>query len=734
MSSAPRQSDALRHACSHCGLPVPVSRQSEGTREFCCYGCRLADALAQSGPDAPREAPLALSGVGQGTLLLRLGLGVFLAINIMVFSGFFYSQLIYQRDPSRASHAQSVLADFFAYLLMLLTTLVIVLLGVPLARDVFARFSLSANTLILVGVVSAYGLSIYNTIAGDVYALYYDTAAMILVLVTLGSFLDSRAKLSATSAIESFFATLPARAFVQRGDECEEVDAASVKVEQVVRVRPGELIPVDGEVVRGAGSVNEAALTGESTPRDVAKGDRVLAGAINVIGLIHVRASAVGDDRVAARMRALLEQARLLQPNVQRLADRIAAVFVPGVVLLALIVFAVAVLRDRALAGMFDALAVLLISCPCALGLSAPLASWSALSRAAERGVLFSSGLTLERAAGVTHLFFDKTGTLTADKLQVDSIELAPAAEQGGMTIERTLALAAGIEETSLHPIALAVTHEARRRGILFSQVEQAETMPGVGVRAKIAGEDFFLGGARMLGELGIDASHADSSLVQLFLVHRANVIATFKLTEQIRPDAAEAISQLRASGVQVEVLTGDRPGPAASLARTLSVKVHDSLLPAEKLAFLERSRAALPKHARIAMVGDGLNDAPTLAAADVGIVIGNATDLARHSANIHILGTHLTRIPFAILAARHAMRRIRFNLAWSFGYNVIGLALAACGALSPLFAASAMIVSSLMVVASARNAGRVALNEPKATLPPDATVIDDHELRAVLK
>ena len=722
-----------------------MTRQRGESAQFCCFGCRLVYDLGSAshaeGDDHARP----------NTLLLRLGLGIFLAMNIMAVTGFFYSQQVY--GHTETSTGYTTLAALFSWLQLLLCSAVMATLGLPLAVDVIEnlrgsaasgrglRLRIDANLLILIGVLAAFGLSAYHTVVGQGH-LYYDTAAMILVLVTLGGYLDSRAKQKAASSADDLLATMPTRAHVRRGDQIVELACDELIEGDVVRVRPGEALPADGIVIEGASSVNESTLTGESNPRAVEAGGKVLAGSVNLDGQLWVAATAVGGDRVVARIRQLLHEARLQQPPIQRTADCVSAFFVPLVVLLALGVFAWRAAVGDASDGIFRALAVLLISCPCALGLAAPLATWSAMARAARRGILFFSAATLERLAKSRVALFDKTGTLTRHRMRLQCIVSAE-----GVSEEQVLRLAATLESSSTHPIALGLIDAARIRGLRPLEMENARTVPGRGIEATIAGERYRIGGQRWVEEAAfaagcvesarthldspaetaneltnsaptdgasapsLDAPCADavevgeSSLPCVYLMRGDHILARIVMAEELRDDAAKVVAELRQEKVRVRVLTGDQPGPASHVANQLHVPVRSQLLPADKLAIVQRYQQ---RAGGVVFVGDGINDGPALAAADVGIAVGDATDLARQAGHVHLLSDNLELVPQSIAIARDAMRRIHLNLVWAFGYNAIGLVLAVAGVLTPIFAASSMVISSLLIVATSRRAGEI--------------------------
>ena len=708
-------------SCHHCGLPVPVGRRANGTSPgFCCFGCRFAHELA--GPasalaagDAPRPA---------GTLLLRLGLGIFLALNIMVASWLSYSREIYGAQ-AQAQGADAVLPAVFSYLALFLCTLLVAMLGLPLLSDAAGR--INAQTLIVLGVFAAYLLSAVHTFRGE-GSLYYDTAAVVLVIVTLGSYLEAGAKQRAATAASRLLASLPSSVRVRRGVTTYEVLAEEVRSGDLVQVRPGETLPVDGVVAEGGSRIDEASLTGESRPRSVEPGDPVLAGALSLDGQLWLRAEQVGGDTVLAQMERSLEAARAQRPEVQRLADRIAAVFVPTVVVVALTVLVVRAWQGEVAKGLLDGLAVLLISCPCALGLAAPLACWHGLRRAAQRGILIDGAPTLEQAAAIERLYFDKTGTLTRPEPALDRVAVA-----SGTTPRQALAWAAGLESASTHPIARCLLRLAGSRdanpwaplgGGEPPLPRQAATVAGLGVEGNFGEGTLRLGSRRWVERCGFQEQavvrEAPADLSSVYLIGDTRVLARFDLAEELRPGAARAVAELQGMGIEVRVLSGDRAEPTRRVAEQLGLAAEGELLPEDKVRHLTAARAS---GARLAMVGDGINDAPVLAAADVGIALGSASDLARRSGNVRLLSDRLQRVPELLRIARDVRRRIRANLIWAFAFNSVGVALAAAGWLTPVFAAIAMVLSSLTVVRISSRAGRLGEEEPEGAGESTAVV-----------
>lgn len=656
-----------------------------------------------------------------------------LAMNLMVFSWFFYSRELGGAPAIGAEYA--VLVRLFAALQMFLCTGIVALLGVPLASDALARLltprrgstglrslldRIDVELLIVIGVGAAFTLSLLHTVSGD-GPLYYDTTAMVLVVVGVGRFLEAGAKRAVVRSAEALLPGLPDRVTVWRDARRTELGVAEVVRGDRVEVRAGEAIAVDGIVEQGRSQVDEASLSGESMPRRVAPGERVLAGSINLSGLLVVEAQRVGEARAMMRMRELLDGARLRQPEIQRVADRVASWFVPGVVVLALAVFAWHGRSGDFEAGLFSALSVVLISCPCALGLAAPLASWHALRSALDRGIVFESSASLERAARISRVVFDKTGTLTDPEVEMDRLVVV-----AGASPRQALSWAAALETTSMHPLARCLLGAAERSGIELPVVEDARVIPGIGVEGVIEGRRLRLGGpelARDGDERDEDDEEDTGAAIRLCLCEAdGTVLARLRFTERLRADAEPTIARLRRMGVEVTVLTGDRAAPAERIAARLGVETHSRLLPEDKVTKLEEIRAR--GRGGVAAVGDGLNDAPLLAASDLGITLGSATDLAQQSGQVHIVGDQLTRVAEVLEISRRAVRRIRVNLGFSFGYNLLALPLAASGRLSPVIAALAMACSSLTVIALSRAAG-----QPFATAdagaPPSALTAD---------
>ena len=683
--------------CDHCGLPVPPRRQRSEPPWFCCLGCRVARQIAL--PALSDDAP---SG-GASTRLLRLGSGIFLTLNVMIASWLSYSTEILGVRPDPGG-AEDGLLQLAAYAALFLCTLVIAILGLPLAADSLRALTsagrVDAQLLIVLGVLAAYGVSAANTLRGA-GPLYFDTAAVVLVVVTLGAHLEARSRQRSAAVATGRLVELPAEVSVWREDGWRSRPTDAIVRGDRVEILPGHRIPVDGTVLEGASRLDTSSFTGESRARTVEPGGAVLAGSFNHEGRLIVEATRGPEETVLATIERGLAEARSQRPPIQRLADRVAAVFVPGICLLAVAVFARLAVDGNVAGGALRSLSVLLIACPCALGLAAPLATWHGLRRAAERGVVVDSPATLERLASLRSVFFDKTGTLTHPEAVLERIEAADGVDEDWL-----MSAAVSLEAASPHPIARALERQASQRGVGAREVHDARTVPGRGVEARLDGRKLRLGSLRWVRELEVESGSAapDDGTEAIYLMDEDQVLGWIAIGERTRPGARGALAALRNLGCAVRILSGDRTAPTERVAQDLGAPSHGELLPEDKVDRIVRERRSGP----VAMVGDGLNDVPVLAAADVGIAMGSATDLAGRSGNVRLVSDRLGAIPELLALARDVRRSIRLNLAFAFGFNSVGVALAVAGLLTPVFAAVAMAASSLAVLKISSSAGRI--------------------------
>ncbi|MGH7895734.1 MAG: heavy metal translocating P-type ATPase [Candidatus Binatia bacterium] len=693
-------------ACAHCGLPLgrrPLAATVDGTRaSYCCFGCVLAQQVTRARGDDGRAA----------AVLVRLGLAVFFAMNVMMVTLPTYVPAVYGGEGATTDGPLFVLLRWLA---MAFAAPVLVLLGGPVlaaAWQAARRGVVNADALVVLGTAAAYALSVVNTLAGRP-AVYYDTAVMLLVLVTLGRYLDARARAEAGARVRSTLAGQPARARREHDGRVDDVAPSVLVPGDVVLVAPGDAVPTDGVVLSGSGGVNEAAVTGEAAPVAKGPGDRVAGGTCSVDGTFRVRVRVPAAESATARIRALVDTALRDRTRAERIADRAAAVLVPVVLTVATGAGLCWGRVDGADRGVLVALAVLVVACPCGLGLATPLAIWTGLVAAAQRGVVVRSASVLERVAGVRRMLFDKTGTLTTTVPRVAHVDAL-----GDASPDEVLAVAASLEVGIVHPVARGIVAAAQARGVACAAATALAVVPGRGVRGVIGRRTVVVGGPAWVGELATGIERLPRRPGTAVAVARdGRVVGGLWLEEALALGASAAIAELRGLGLSVGLLSGDVR--ATVLGRDFAPgEVAIGLRPEDKVA---RVRAAR-RHDTVAMVGDGFNDAPALAAADVGIAVGDATDLTRVTADVVVVHGGVGQVPWLVRHARLVVRVARQNLAWAFGYNALAVGLAATGRLSPLVAALAMLASSLAVVANARR-----LRAPEAT--PRAAPSAAHDL-----
>ena len=541
--------------------------------------------------------------------------------------------------------------------------------------------------------------------------LYFESAGMILTLITLGKYFEARAKGRTTGAIEALMNLAPKTALVVGDDGSErEVPVEQVQVGDILAVRSGAGVPVDGTVVQGAAAIDESALTGESVPVDKAEGAEVCAGTVAVSGYVRVRATRVGDDTSLAHIIKLVDDATSSKAPIQRIADRISGVFVPAVISVAVLVFVVWLVATGmdVTKAVVHGISVLVISCPCALGLATPTAIMVGTGRGAKEGILIKSAETLENAHDVSCVVFDKTGTITKGTPEVTDVVAAPGMDEADL-----LTLALSVEERSEHPLARAVVEHASARTDDKLPVSDWRQVPGEGVACTTEGQAALAGNARMMQAKGVElgglAARAHELAAQgktpLFFAWGGQLVGLIALADTVKPTSAAAIAELRAMGIRTVMLTGDNERTAAAIQRQVGVdEVVAGVLPQGKEAQIRR----LQQQGKVAMVGDGVNDAPALARADIGIAIGAGTEVAIESADMVLMRSDLLDVASAVKLSRSTLRNIKQNLFWALFYNVICIPVAA-GALTPLgvtltpdFAAFAMSCSSICVVSNA--------------------------------
>lgn len=559
------------------------------------------------------------------------------------------------------------------------------------------------DLLVAIGTSAAFGFSVYNgffkepTADGSHSELYFEASAVVITLVLLGKFLEASAKGRTSDAVRALMKLRPETAAVIRNGIESLVPVSDVNIGDEIIVRPGERIPVDGIVIFGESAVDESLITGEPLPVDKSVGSHVTGGSVNAHGSFTFKATAAGEDMFLSRIVQAVEEAQNSKLPIQRLTDRVSAVFVPCVLLVALITFAVWMIvvgnGERALTA---AVAVLVIACPCALGLATPTAVMTGTGAGAALGILVRSGAALEKAGKVTTVALDKTGTVTNGKPQVTDV--IPAS---GFSVEELLLAAGSAESGSEHPIAGAICAAAKENWGKLSKPEAFAASMGFGVQAFVRGLQIVIGTAKFLHQCGIDISQsmpeAAAGKTAAFVGINGRYMGAIFLADTIRPSAPAAVDALRKLGIEVFMLTGDTAEAAGVVAAQVGIKqVRAGLLPEEKAAFV---RGLVAEGEVIAMVGDGINDAPALSAADVGIAIGTGSDTAIEAADITVSAGDPMKIADAIRLSRKTIFKIKQNLFWAFFYNVIGIPFAAAGMLDPVIAGAAMALSSVTVV-----------------------------------
>ncbi|MGK2951860.1 MAG: heavy metal translocating P-type ATPase [Thiobacillus sp.] len=563
------------------------------------------------------------------------------------------------------------------------------------------------DLLVAVGTSAAYGLSVYLLLTrADAMHLYFEASAVVISLVLLGKWLEARAKRQTTEAIRALQALRPLTARVRLDGIDRDLPIDAIRVGDLVVIRPGERVPVDGVIEEGESQVDESLLTGESLPVDKQPGDTVTGGAINAHGMLLARTTAVGAESTLARIIRLVENAQAAKAPIQRLVDKVSAVFVPVVMGIALVTFVGWwAFGGNAEIAILNAVAVLVIACPCALGLATPTAIMAGTGVAARHGILIKDAEALELAHKITTVVFDKTGTLTDGMPHVTACVAANGSDKN-----EVLAIAAGLQAGSEHPLARAVLAESSAAGIPTQAARAQQALPGRGIAGEVADETYWLGNRRLMDENGVDIAALDVAAAEHEAAGRTvswlaragdrRVLGLLAFGDAVKATAVSGVANLKARGIATVMLTGDNRGAAQAAASALGIdSVMAEVLPADKATQVGQLKTA---GKTVAMVGDGINDAPALAAADVGIAMSSGSDVAMHTAGITLMRGDPALVADAIDISKRTYAKIRQNLFWAFIYNVVGIPLAAAGLLNPVIAGAAMAFSSVSVVSNA--------------------------------
>ncbi len=590
------------------------------------------------------------------------------------------------------------------YLHLALATPVQFISGAAFYRDAYSALrsgGANMSVLVVLGTTAAYIFSLYQLVIGN-HSVYFETCGILITLILFGKYLESRAKSKTNDAIRALLALRPDTACVIRAGTEHTIPLAELCVGDTIIVRPGERIPTDGTITHGTSTVDESMLTGEPLPIDKTIGDHITGGTVNGHGALTFTAEQVGNDTTLAHIVRIVEEAQSVKAPIQRFADRVSYYFVPTVTAIALLTLIIRLtLGDTLENALIPAVAVLVIACPCALGLATPTAILVGSGRAAQEGILFRTGKELELAHRTTAIVLDKTGTLTYGKPTVTDI-CAYGIEKNDL-----LALAAGIETYSEHPLGRAIVTHAKEQNITPIAITNFTAHSGSGVTATAEGRTITIGAPRIADQLGITlTTEQKNTIVRLesegkttMLILDTTLLGIIAVADRPRIEAKEAIRALHDMNITVHMITGDNKRTAERIAKELSIDHHlAETLPKDKAAAIQNLRQ---QGHIVAMVGDGINDAPALAAADIGISMGSGTDIAIETSSVTLSTSDLTAIPRAITLSRLTMSTIRQNLFWALIYNIIGIPLAACGYLSPLICGTAMAFSSVSVVLS---------------------------------
>ncbi|MBC3377439.1 copper-translocating P-type ATPase [Pseudomonas sp. SWRI92] len=735
---APRESlPALMQAVEQAGYSVPVQTLELSIEGMTCASCvgRVERALAK------------VAGVSRASVNLaneRAHLELLGQVNpqslIDAVKRAGYDASVWQAEqPPRTAQTDHLKRERLALVLAIVLSIPLILpmllepLGVHWMLPAWAQFALATpvqfifgarfylaafkavragagnmDLLVALGTSAGYGLSLYEWAMarpGSMPHLYFEASAVVIALVLLGKYLESRAKRQTASAIRALEALRPERAIQVIDGEERDVAISALRLNDQVLVKPGERFPVDGEVLEGQSHADEALISGESLPVPKQPGDKVTGGAINGEGRLLVRTLALGAETVLARIIRLVEDAQAAKAPIQKLVDKVSQVFVPVVLVLALATLLGWWLYGAPLeTALINAVAVLVIACPCALGLATPTAIMAGTGVAARHGILIKDAEALERAHAVNTVVFDKTGTLTSGTPRIAHL----SALDGDR--DTLLRLAGALQRGSEHPLAKAVLDACAERGLNVPDVSDSQSLTGRGIAGSLDGRRLALGNRRLLDELALSPGSLDESAqvwesegrTLSWLIEQGTaprVLGLFAFGDTLKPGALAAVEALNQRHIASHLLTGDNRGSARVVAQALGItNVHAEVLPADKSAIVEQ----LKSHSVVAMVGDGINDAPALAAADIGIAMGGGTDVAMHAAGITLMRGDPRLVPAALDISRKTYAKIRQNLFWAFVYNLIGIPLAAFGLLNPVLAGAAMALSSVSVVSNA--------------------------------
>ncbi len=676
--------------CYQCGIPItgkPLKYDVNGGQQnFCCFGCYLI--YKTTGVRGEESTAVAFLG--------KFGFGYFFAMLVFMLSTYIYGAHLTPDDPE----AQAFVG-FIKYVILILATPVMLLLGVPILRNAFSggKINLNTDTLIVLGSFSAYFLSVYSVFTNKP-SVYFETATMILVLMTFGRYIETSSRAKASNFMKELLKLSPEKAVVIRDGKEVEINRDDIKVGDVVKILPGEKIPADGVVLEGKGHVDESLLTGETKPVLKSVGDELYTGTTSIDGSFKIKVNKPSEDWTLNRFIQIMKEIRATKAPINRIADTIAYYFLPVIITIAFSAGIYWYLNDGFEKALIVFMSVLLISCPCAFSIGAPLALWIGLSEAMREGIIIKGADILEKLSTVKTVFFDKTGTITDRNMVVSYVK---ALDQD------VVKLACCLERNSEHPLAKSFVSYCAKKGFVEDcTVEDFKVHFGYGIEGVVNRKKVYIGSKSYMEKLDLnipdrlkeaEKKAEESGEITVFIAVEDKIAGIIIFSQNVRKEAPKVVEVLRKLKIKVGVLTGDTPYFARILRKKLRIEdVRAGLLPHDKLKAIEEEKT---KGKTVAMVGDGINDAPALTKADIGIAMGCGTDLTRESANISLLSDDLRKVPLSILLAKKVRKVIYTNMFWAFIYNIIGIGLAVTGKLSPIFAALAMVLSSAFVIAN---------------------------------
>ncbi|MFO0914313.1 MAG: cation-translocating P-type ATPase [Pirellulales bacterium] len=732
---------AVTATCDYCGLPVAgpphSSTPDDDAPVYCCFGCSFAAAIAGSGSE---------SGHARG-LLIRLGIALFFTMNVMMFALTLWTEDVYGGSQFLDHHRAAVLHEVFRYVCLLSTLPVIYLLGVPLAENVLNQprmLARSTDLLLLLGVLAAFVYSAWSVFQGTGH-IYFEVCCVVLLTVTLGRWFEATGKLKTTAALRSLEALVPDQVRLWRDGREEIVPTQSLAVGQDVVVLAGERVPIDGVIVEGNAAVDQQLITGESEPAGMAAGAKVYAGSLNLDGRLRVRVEAAPGHTAIDEIVAIVTAAATTRERYGRLADRVSSIFLPLVIVAALATAGYWIAWGMPSLGILRGLAVVVIACPCALALATPMAIWSCFGRAAQAGIIIRQADVLDRLGSVSVVCVDKTGTLTTGHVSlrqwITTREIANT--DSAATAQSVRRWARALARNSNHPVCQAICADPGSADSPQSQrsddqveLESIHAVAGRGLLGRWPADGSESAGTvGLLGNLAWMEQHQQSipDDLRAAIAHTREegrslaliaaggmVLGLLVLDEQIRPEADRMLDFFHHRGLQIQLLTGDHQQRADRLAAQLGIQAIGELLPSDKA---DRIRDWKQAGQCVLMIGDGVNDAPALAVADVSLAMGCGAEISRHTADVCLLSNDLSQLEFLFQLAGDTIATVRWNLVWSLMYNTLAIPLAMVGWVNPIVAAIAMVVSSLMVVGNSLSLAR------ESGIRPPQNSFDDLDL-----